>query len=574
MVMMLAVTAFLAVRLASAGPPQALSAICRGASAAPGSCRLVQGAAAKGASAWAVFEDTVAERGFASLRVTGSSGKDDKEMAFAGGVVEGALTATRTAQHFNTSFASEFGASGGDPSTWKVAQEFLSDNDNYVRAQIAVQAETSAYWKQVALVWAQLDGLIEGHRLAGLRLGGAPVAALDRIAFLFVNALVDLSSVVDKPFAHRNGVLPTDVREWTASDAASFVDRTTHCSALVKVTADYSELFTAHNTWTGFFTMLRVAKLYDLPFRGAAARKAAFPGYFGTLSSNDDLFVLSSGLVVQETTNAVFPPRKEMCTPKSVLTWARTIVANRVAQDGRSWTEWFAKENSGTINNQWMVVDYNKFVPYQPLPDGTLWVLEQLPSYIQSADLTSYLRQGHWPSFNIPFFPEVQNLSGNADMERRFGLSHSYELNPRAKIFRRDAPKVETREQLHTFMRYNDWRNDPLSAAGYGGPTEPRSPENAIAARSDLIPKDAHVKEQLALRGAFGNTDAKVVSREDVLKMRFDFVVGPTTDDQVPFAWSGDWAHLAHEGQPTTFDFKWESVSFEGLGSSEASLVV
>ena len=46
---------------------------------------------------------------------------------------------------------------------------------------------------------------------------------------------------------------------------------------------DFSELFVSHNTWTGYFTMLRVAKEYDLPVRDAhgadvAARKTLFPG--------------------------------------------------------------------------------------------------------------------------------------------------------------------------------------------------------------------------------------------------------------------------------------------------------
>lgn len=37
-------------------------------------------------------------------------------------------------------------------------------------------------------------------------------------------------------------------------------------------------------------------------------------------------------------------------------------------------------------------------------------------------------------------------------------------------------------------LRYNNWQHDPLSAAGYQGPSEPRAPENAIAARYDLHP--------------------------------------------------------------------------------------
>ena len=43
-------------------------------------------------------------------------------------------------------------------------------------------------------------------------------------------------------------------------------------------------------------------------------------------------------------------------------------------------------------------------------------------------------------------------------------------------------------EKLKYLLRCNNWQHDPLSAAGYRGPTEPRAPENAIAARYDLHP--------------------------------------------------------------------------------------
>jgi hypothetical protein len=38
-------------------------------------------------------------------------------------------------------------------------------------------------------------------------------------------------------------------------------------------------------------------------------------------------------------------------------------VANRLAVDGKSWTKIFRRHNSGTYNNQWMVVDYKRFLP-------------------------------------------------------------------------------------------------------------------------------------------------------------------------------------------------------------------
>ena len=53
--------------------------------------------------------------------------------------------------------------------------------------------------------------------------------------------------------------------------------------------------------------------------------------------------------------------------PTKVLTWARGLVANALASNGAEWTKLFVRENSGTINNQWVIVDYNRFTPRSPL---------------------------------------------------------------------------------------------------------------------------------------------------------------------------------------------------------------
>jgi hypothetical protein len=47
--------------------------------------------------------------------------------------------------------------------------------------------------------------------------------------------------------------------------------------------------------------------------------------------------------------------------PQSVLEGIRSTVANRLALTGAEWVEIFKNYNSGTYNNQWMVVDYNQF---------------------------------------------------------------------------------------------------------------------------------------------------------------------------------------------------------------------
>jgi len=62
---------------------------------------------------------------------------------------------------------------------------------------------------------------------------------------------------------------------------------------------------------------------------------------------------------------------------------------------------------------------------------------------------------GYWPSYNVPFYPVIYNMSGYLDMANIFGSHVSYELAPRAKIFRRDQGTVVDMKTMQAIMRYN-----------------------------------------------------------------------------------------------------------------------
>ena len=170
----------------------------------------------------------------------------------------------------------------------------------------------------------------------------------------------------------------------------------------------------SHDTWNSYQSMLRILKNYRLPLRrvpkGApvAAVEMSFSGYPGVIYSGDDFTVTSAGLTVLETTignnnKALWGQVK----PRgSVLEGIRATVANRLATDGKSWTGVFSRFNSGTYNNQWMVVDNKLFRPHQQqLSPGLFWVLEQIPGYVRRKDLTSVLQtRTFWPSYNSPYF--------------------------------------------------------------------------------------------------------------------------------------------------------------------------
>jgi len=62
--------------------------------------------------------------------------------------------------------------------------------------------------------------------------------------------------------------------------------------------------------------------------------------------------------------------------------------------------------------------------------------------YVESGDQSDILREGYWASYNVPFYEDIFNRSGYAAMVEKVGTEWSYQLAPRAKIFRRDQSNV------------------------------------------------------------------------------------------------------------------------------------
>jgi hypothetical protein len=88
-------------------------------------------------------------------------------------------------------------------------------------------------------------------------------------------------------------------------------------------------------------------------------------------------------LVVIETTNNIMNASLlQFVVPQTVLYWVRVMVANRMASSGSEWSTIFSKYNSGTYNNQWMIVDNKLYSPNQPIQPNTLWICEQIPGYV------------------------------------------------------------------------------------------------------------------------------------------------------------------------------------------------
>ena len=201
---------------------------------------------------------------------------------------------------------------------------------------------------------------------------------------------------------------------------------------------------------------------------------ATMSSYVGTIFSLDDFVTLSSGLVTTETTLFIYDSSLfEASQPLGqVFEPARVMAANRLARDGKEWTKMASRFNSGTYNNQWMVVDLSK-VSRGRLDNGALWVMEQLPGrqtkiftetftpkiilkcvafqirYTRTwaEDQTSVLRHsGYWASYNRAFYPEVFEQSGAAELTKKWELGSRFNLS---KILFSDMAAGSHMTRLH-----------------------------------------------------------------------------------------------------------------------------
>jgi hypothetical protein len=106
--------------------------------------------------------------------------------------------------------------------------------------------------------------------------------------------------------------------------------------------------------------------------------------------------------------------------------------------------------------------------------------------------------QGFWPSYNIPYFKFIYDISNYTIYYKLYGNAYSYARCPRAQIFARDAPNVDTMDQFKGIMRYNNYQNDALSL---------QDACNAISCRADLnVPWNGNSDFQ-----PFGAIDCKVL---------------------------------------------------------------
>ncbi|KAM7115933.1 phospholipase B-like 1 isoform 1-T1 [Molossus nigricans] len=478
----------------------------------------------KHGDAYGFYNNSVNDTGWGILEIRagyGSQSLSNEIIMFVAGFLEGYLTAS----HINDHFINLYPQLIRKPFIVNKVQKFMQKQEEWARDNIKT-GQADPYWRHAGYVMAQMDGLYVGAMKKSLIKGVKPLT-LFQIQFL--NAVGDLLDLIPSLSPAKNFSLKF-FKRWDKG----------HCSALIKVLPGFENIYFAHSSWYTYAAMLRIYKHWDFNIKdqNTSSNRLSFSSYPGFLESLDDFYILSSGLVLLQTTNSVYNKTLlQLVTPQSLLAWQRVRVANMMANDGKQWAEIFSKYNSGTYNNQYMVLDLKQVKLRCSLDTGTLYIVEQIPSYVEYSEQTNVLRKGYWASYNIPFHENIYNWSGYPMLVQKLGLDYSYDLAPRAKIFRRDQGRVTDMETMKYIMRYNNYKKDPYSKG---------DPCNTICCREDLNSLDP---------SPGGCYDTKVADIYLALEYTADAISGPTVQGGLPvFHWKR-FNKTLHMGMPEAYNF-------------------
>ncbi|KAH9502295.1 putative phospholipase B-like 2 [Bulinus truncatus] len=502
----------------------------------------------------ASFDNSINQTGWAKLDIITTSGLNhkysDSQQTYAAGFVEGHITRSLIGMHWiNT--VGDFCPEPLSNHCYQL-KKFLESNLNWMKEQINAHSSQDSYWYHINLYLLQATGLQDGYsNYPGVL--NTDIDVLGLYIFQVGGDMEDLGELFPSLSKFRSS--KGEGNHWGFGRG--------HCSALIRLLPDYSDLYVSQDTWNDLPSMLRILKRYEFDLHLLPSGADCIPGaimtfssYPGVLSSGDDFYLISSGLLTQETTiGNSNPDLLKYITYSSVLESFRSMVANRLASSGKLWSFYFSQFNSGTYNNQWMIVDYNKFMPFQmKASPGLFYLLEQIPGTILYNDLSELLyNQTYFGSYNVAYFPEIFNASGMPALVKQYGDWFTYDKNPRALIFKRDVPKVVDMTSMTRIMRYNNFMKDPLSSCNC---TPPYSAENAIACRDDLNPIDGKYPFDALGHRPHIATDMKLTNFSLSMSLSFLAISSPTYDDLPPFQWSkSDYNSMSHVGHPDLWNF-------------------
>ena len=498
------------------------------------------------ADAWAMFNDSYSSVGWGQVHIWTNPKSESYKQMYCAGFADTFLTKSRVAEYFYLYKEAQINDRNGQwPEKWTT---WFSSNIEYMRQM--TKSPSDDYWERTRLIMAQYDGMVKGYEKA--RTESDPV--ISELDFWILQSAGDLD----------------DLTEVLAGKPVRDPELTLKCTGMVFLENDengnVNDIYFAQDTWSDYRDLHAYLKEYNLNIPEFTAHRVTISTRTGHLASVDDFWTNDKGLLVLETTMHNFNHTLYdlYVKPQSILTWIRSYHAMFATQDGKSWTEHFIRENSGTYNNEYLVLDTKKFTKGKPLQNDTLWMIEQYPGdNSMSKDMTQELiDQTYWPSINTPWFPELfelANYTGTQKADPQKANFWSYYDQPRMKVIQHHAKDVTSYEAFQSYMRYNDYKNDPdLQIPYLDGSGTWSEPAQGILSRYDLRPDEG---TPYGAKNHFGGLDTKTARVSSFLaNQTWDAILSPENKYNPPFNFD-DWPEISHDGITNTWKYDWIQFS-------------
>lgn len=531
-------------------------------------------------AAHGTYHDDLAKVGWGSLIVrtandtgAGPAAEDGVKM-YAAGVIEGFLTASRISDFHKNTDILRAQNSASKRKMPHVRSAFKSTVDGLVAYfEDSDAAPAATFTGQARLAMLQTWGVRDGYTLASGKAVTMPDMFLlnsDGVIDELVDALGGDSFENKKAsLAQISSQRPSlRGRARNATVSKHLAPKRSHghmlgrCTGLVRLTDGNKELYFGHTTVESYSEMTRIWKVYDFPVSGVAAKKISFSSYPGCISSTDDYYLMDSGLAVTETTLDI-PASQSYPTSQSIPDFIRVMAANRLAHTPEGWVQSMIASATGTYSSQWMVMDYKRFQPGQPLPAGAFYVFEQAPEATHYEDMTAHLnQQRYWSSYNRAYFDDVRKTTGDDAMVNVLAGRPDAEVfskddTPRAQVVKKTENTVNSLAEMRAEMTRNKGNDEPIDQPSL------RIPLHAISPRSDVI-NNAGNKN---LHGdPFGGVDGKITSSCLFKRLTAQAISSPSHTTLPAFEWVKDdgtevWPDYPRNGLPTKADFDWVNVN-------------
>ena len=470
----------------------------------------------------AIYNKTYEKIGWDYLSISSYEKNDSKYndslKAYGMGYLEGILTKDRIYSQYNNFFNFFLSDYQQNPQVLEVFYNFMLTNIEYMKNNSLKNMDKDPYWEYIYYIYQQIHGLYDGYIKVAEK--EKHLEFKQMIILAYISESEDIAN-----YLFRN--MRPNFEEMTEKEKERYSILNSHCSAFIKLANDFSDIWFGHNTWNFYVLMTRIFKEYRfVTIKGNEKSKSlAFSSYPGALSSLDEFYYMDSNLLVMGTSlNILNNSLYDLITTESIFIWVRQMVANKLASNSEEWTEIYKRDNSGTNNGQYMILDMNKIdSKNKKIDNKALMIIELMPKYTESLDVTDHLRKGYWPSYNVPYLDKIYKGLGYEVDKNEKGEDENikYTQSPRAKIFKRDQGKINSQEAFKTFMRYNNYKNDNFSE---------NDPSNTIAARGDLADED---------KSCHGAIDVKFVSIKELLEKNniIHIISGPSNDQQPTFSW-------------------------------------